>query len=318
MIIHIKPRAEDMSPICSVVLLNWNGGEFTIPCIQSLLVGTVKPDKIVVVDNASVDGSADKITATFPNVVMIRNETNRGFAGGNNQGIKYLLKQGVDYIWLLNNDTIVAADCLEKLMATAIQYSQATGFSAKIFYDDPSDRIWYAGAYRHRWHLGVKHLLKPILDESAVNGAVPVPFISGCCMVVPSWTWRQYGSFIEEYIGYSEDSEWCWRVTRAGGKLYYVPGAVLWHKLSASIRKNTGGGNRYATSPWACYFMYRNQIWTVRRHAKGFSRKLALSVNFCIIVKNIGIWLLEGKIDLVRSSIRGLTDGFLCDHKTTY
>ena len=303
-------------PSIGVVLLNWNSGEFTVSCINSLLAGSVKPNLIVVVDNASIDGSVDEIAVSFPGVIMIRNETNRGFTGGNDQGIAYMLSQGVDYIWLLNNDTTIAQDCLEKLIAAAIRYPKAAGFSAKIFYDAPSGRIWYAGAYRHRWHLGIKHLLEPVLDVSAVNGVVPVPFISGCCMFVPSWAWKQYGDLIEEYVCYSEDNEWCWRITRAGGTLCYVPGAVLWHKLSASVRRNTGMENRSGIPSKAWYFMCRNQFWTVRQHTEGFARKLALAVNAGIVVKNAAIWLFQGKTDLVWSCFKGLIDGFLRCPKT--
>ena len=245
-------------PSIGVVLLNWNSSELTLSCIHSLLASSVTPDKIVVVDNASVDNSADKIAVASPDITLIRNETNRGFAGASDQGIVYLLSQGVDYIWLLNNDTTVARDCLEKLIAAAACCPIAAGFSAKIFYETPPSRIWYAGAYRHPWHLGTKHLLEPMLEAKAVNGVVPVPFISGCCMFVPSWAWKQYGGLTEEYVCYSEDNEWCWRVTRAGGTLCYVPDAVLWHKLSASVRRNTGTDNSSEIPSAAWYFMCRN------------------------------------------------------------
>jgi GT2 family glycosyltransferase len=303
-------------PSIGVVLLNWNCGEFTFTCINSLLAGAIKPDKIVVVDNASVDGSVDEIAVSFPDIIIIRNETNRGFSGGNDQGIAYLLSQGVDYIWLLNNDTTVAEDCLEKLITAAILYPNAAGFSAKIFYDAPPGRIWYAGAYRHRWHLGTKHLLEPVLDEKAKNGVAPVPFISGCCMFVPSWAWEQYGDLKEEYVCYAEDNEWCWRVTKSGGTLCYVPSAVLWHKLSASIGRNTETGKISGIPSWALYFMCRNQFWTVRQHAEGFGRKVALGVNVGIVMKNVAMWLFQGKTDLVRSSFEGLIDGFRCSPKT--
>jgi hypothetical protein len=303
-------------PSVGVVLINWNAGEFTMSCIKSLLVGAVKPDEIVVVDNASVDGSADIIASAFPEIVIIRNRINRGFAGGNNDGIECLLRQGVDYIWILNNDTVVSDKCLSTLSDAAAQHLHAAGFSAKIFYDDPPDRLWYAGAYRHRWHLGVKHHLDARLDAGAVNGIVSVPFISGCCMFVPSWAWLKYGGFIEDYVAYSEDNEWCWGATLSGAKLYYVPDAVLWHKLSASVRRNARTGNSSGIPSWPWYFMCRNQFWTVRRHAKGFAKKLVLGVNVGIVVKNMAMWLFQGKTDLVWSCLKGLIDGFFRGPKT--
>ena len=128
-----------------VVLINWNAGEFTIPCIRSLLAGTERPDVIVVVDNASSDGSAEAINSEYPQVILVRNETNRGFAGANNQGIELLLRAGAAYIWLLNNDTVVATDCLEKLSMVVNRHLVGVGFSAKVFYDTPRYFPWYAG-----------------------------------------------------------------------------------------------------------------------------------------------------------------------------
>ena len=116
-----------------VVLVNWNGGEFTIPCVKSLYAGTLKPDQVVVIDNASQDGSPKKILEECPGIKIIINESNRGFSGANNQGIEYLLENNFDYIWILNNDTVVAADCLQILAETAAGTSNASGFSAKIW-----------------------------------------------------------------------------------------------------------------------------------------------------------------------------------------
>lgn len=296
-------------PTVGVVLINWNAGEFTVPCIKSLLAGIVKPDNIVVVDNASADSSADIIAASYPEVKIIRNSINKGYAGGNNDGIKYLLEQRIDYVWILNNDTVVADKCLSTLINVAGQHLHAAGFSAKIFYNDPPDRLWYAGAYRHPWHLAVAHYSDPRLDATAVRGVASVPFISGCCMFIPSWAWSKYGGFNESYFAYSEDNEWCWRVTLSGDKLYYVPEAVLWHRLSSSIKKNIGCEYNSSISPLAIYLMYRNQLWTVRRHAHGIFKWVALGLNIAIVFKNALLAILQKKSSDVRSYTKGLIDG---------
>ena len=299
------------SPSVGVVLLNWNGGEFTMPCIQSLLAGTVTPDIVVVVDNASSDGSAERITDEFPEVYLIRNQTNRGFTGGNNQGIQYLLQQTIEYIWVLNNDTTVAPNCLEKLLAAALRHPTVAGFSAKIYYDNPMDRLWYAGAFRHRWHLGVKHYLDARLDQEARGGIVLVPFISGCCMFVPAWAWLRYGTFLEDYVAYGEDNEWCWRVIETEIQLHYVPDAVLWHRLSASVIKNTGRRGNNGITPRAWFLMCRNQLWTVKLHSKGTHRLVALSTNTAIMIRNAIYWYLQGKTDESRACVKGLVIGLL-------
>ncbi|MDA2934523.1 glycosyltransferase family 2 protein [Acidobacteria bacterium AH-259-D05] len=298
-------------PRVGVVLINWNVGELTIQCIQSLRAGRVKPSLVVVVDNASVDGSPDKIALTFPDVILIRNKVNKGFADSNNQGIEILLQQGIDYIWILNNDTVVAKDCLERLVKAATRNTTGACFSAKIFYMDPPDQLWYGGGYRHRFHLAPKHYLTPTLDRLADNEVVEVDFISGCCMFVPSHIFAIHGVFCSEYIAYSEDNEWCWRIRRKNEKIFYVPSAIMWHRLSASVEKNTGRPNESGASSLAWYLMIRNNLWTIRRHAKPISKKaLSLMLSVFLTFKVMFNCLLNGDGYKITSLGKGIWHGF--------
>jgi GT2 family glycosyltransferase len=302
----------EITPQVGVALVNWNGGEYTIPCIRSLLAGTVKPTLIIVVDNASQDGSPEQITAAFPQIVMIRNQRNEGFAGANNQAIAYLLAQNVEYIWVLNNDTTVAPDCLETLIRVAGTHPVA-GYSAKIYYETPPDRIWYAGAHRHPWHCAPKHELTLKMESLAVDGAVAVDFISGCSIFTPADILYRYGAFNTGYIAYSEDSDWCWRVQRAGLPLYFVPGAVLWHHLSASLRKNTANGRSDEITPFAARLMVRNHLWTVRTHLQHRARRwFHLVVNLAIQVRNIILSTLRGNWPFAQATLQGLWEGLTC------
>ena len=289
------------------MLVNWNGSEFTVPCIRSLLLGSVRPDKIVVVDNASADDSIPRISAEFPDTVFIKNTENRGFAAANNQGIKLLLDSGADFVWILNNDTVVSGDCLKNLIAAADSYPQIAGFSGKIFRDSGPELLWYAGAYRHPLHAAPKHILQATLDPQAVNGGVEVPFISGCCMFIPSWGLRKHGGFIEKYIAYYEDSEWCWRATNSGAKLCYVPDAALTHKVSASVKKN----NKSADTLWFVrYLMNRNQLWTVRLRAKNIPHKIVfLAFNILIQVRDIISYICRGQLKNALLMCRSLCAG---------
>lgn len=289
-----------------VVLVNWNGGEFTIPCLRSLLSGSVRPDKIVVVDNASVDGSARKISTEFPEVALIENAENLGFSAANNQGIGLLLDSGADNIWLLNNDTVVSEDCLKILAAASDSHQAMAGFSGKILRDSVQEQLWYAGAYRHSLHGAPKHILDRSLERGA-DGVVPVPFISGCCMYVPARVFRKYGGLNEKFFAYYEDSEWCWRVANDGGKFGYVPQALLTHKVSASVRKNSGSQDAF---PLAAYLMNRNQLWTVRlRSGSGFKKTLYVFFNVLIQSRNILTAILRGRLRPVAGMYKSLHEG---------
>ncbi len=290
-----------------VVLVNWNGGQFTIPCIQSLLAGTVKPNQIVVVDNASVDESVNKIVSAFGNVKLICNTVNKGFADANNQGIEFLLEQGMDYVLLLNNDTLVAEDCLEQLIWAATLNPEAAGYSGMIFHMDTPGQLWYAGAYRHHLHLGVKHFNDNRLDKFVNNRVVEVDFISGCCMFIPRSALIRHGGFCGKYFAYSEDNEWSWRVRRNKERLLYVPKAVLWHHISASVKKDWG---KRGPSPRAWYLMVRNNLWTIRRYAEPFRKKI-LAVMICVGLgfKVMLLNVFNGNSHIVRSLSKGIWHG---------
>lgn len=103
-------------PHVSIILLNWNSADDTIDCLNSLQSLDYENYSIIVVDNASSDGSIESISAAYPEIQILRNSLNAGFAGGNNVGIKFAIDKGTDYIWLLNNDTMIDPGALTPLL----------------------------------------------------------------------------------------------------------------------------------------------------------------------------------------------------------
>ena len=296
-----------------VVLINWNGGEYTIPCIESLLEGKIIPWKIVVIDNGSNDGSPELIFDKFPDIHLIRNKKNKGFTVGNNQGINYLLSEGADYIWVLNNDTLVDQNCLDKLLGAARLYPHMACFTGKIYYDKPSDKIWYAGGYRQQLHLSVKHRGEDEIDKGRYNEIEEVEFISGCCMFFPCLSLNNLGGFIDDYFVYSEDNEWCWRAIKSGHKLLYVPDAIIWHLVSATAKRNTSDGKRIdEPTAFSWFFMIRNNFWTIRYHCNPYPKKLlAIGVNIIIELKMIISNLVKKDFDRALSIWNGMYKGLL-------
>ena len=271
-----------------VILLNWNGGEFTLPCIASLKAGSIKPDHIVVVDNASSDDSPEKIAQAHPDITLLAQKENLGFAGGNNIGIRYLLDKRVDYIWILNNDTVVKEDCLEQMLRHLEAHPAIDGVSGKIYYENPSDTIWYAGGKLRPWrcssmHIGLGEKVGPAVssgpqENGSLGTANPtlkkqfdqtqsIDFLCGCSMFLRTTALKQTGGFHEAFFAYCEDTEWSYRAKNAGLHFDYVPSAILWHKVSASIKKHTLGENQGHLSAQAHYLNIRNRIFNIKLHA---------------------------------------------------
>ena len=293
-----------------VVLLNWNGGEYTISCIESLLKGSMIPWKIVVVDNGSNDGSPDLISDKFPEIYLIRNTKNRGFTGGNNQGIDYMLSEDIDYIWVLNNDTIVDKNCLEELFNAAKLNPQIACLTGKIYFYKPSNMLWYAGGYRHKFHLSSMHRGEGEIDAGKYDVNEHVEFISGCCMFFPRLSLNELGGFIEDYFAYSEDNEWSWRALNKGKSLLYVPTAKISHVISASFMKEAGDDRKNGPSSFAWYFMIRNNFWTIRLHSTHVTRKyFAIAINIFIEIRMIINHLIRRDFQRAKSIFYGMCSG---------
>ena len=263
-----------------VVLVNWNGAGFTIPCIESLLAGSVTPDRIVVVDNASRDNSPELLAEKFPGIELIRNRENLGFTGANNIGISRLMAEGCDYVWILNNDTTVDGECLGALKSYMAGHPEVSACSGKILYAEPDQRIWYAGARYDTWTMGFAHRGQGEDDTGQYESVEEVPFLSGCCMFVRREALECVGLFDEHFFAYYEDSDWCLRAREARLRLHYLPSAVIWHKVSATV--NTLKKQRYGgtTSPFSVYITNRNRLFLIRKHAGNALQWCTASIAF--------------------------------------
>jgi GT2 family glycosyltransferase len=296
-----------------VVLLNWNGAEFTIPCIESLYAGRMRPCRIVVVDNGSVDGSAEKIRARFPLVELIRNPENLGAAAGRNVGIRPIVTGGVDAVLLLDNDTVVARDCLEAMVAELNSEPEVAVATGKIMLADPPDRIWYAGADWHYAPFRPPHDGQNSVDTGLFDTKRDVGFAPTCCMLVRCEAFRQVGLFCERYWVYWEDAEWCLRAQRAGLRMRYVPDAVLWHKVSGSFRKNTLGASRGTASASAHYLITRNRLVTIRKYAgRPLQASLAIAIVLLGSLYRIAGLTVLGRWEKLGALWRGLFEGLTC------
>lgn len=227
-----------------VVVLSWNGREDTLACLRSL---EGEDSEVIVVDNASEDGTADAVTGAD----LIRNERNLGYAGGMNVGIRHALERGADAVLLLNNDVEVEPGTIAKLAA----HAEGVGAVCPVvtFADEP-DRVWYAGArFDPKRGYNGRHLT----ETSA--GATETERICGAAVLIPRETLERVGLFDEDLFAYVEDADWSLRAREAGLRLLVVPESRVRHKVSAS----TGGEG----SPDALYYSARNLLAVSERHA---------------------------------------------------
>ena len=178
-------------PSVAVIVLNWNGRDDTIACIESLDEVEYPRFDVMVVDNGSSDGSVAAIRQRFPHLEIVETGRNLGFAEGNNVGIRLALDRGVDYVFLLNNDTVVHPSVLEELVAAAERCPDGGIFSAKILYYAEPTRIWYAGAVWDDRRMTFRHLADETQGRADERGVVATDYACGCAFLAKSAMLRE-------------------------------------------------------------------------------------------------------------------------------
>lgn len=276
-----------------VVIVNWNGWRDTVECLESLLAVSDPPFRTVVCDNASTDGSMDRIRAwaegegiafaeydrelaerggdehaSGAGLVLVRTGANLGFAGATNVGLRYALAQReVTHCWLLNNDTVVARDALSALLDEARRDPGLGMIGSTLLYHGSPNRVQtLGGGTYNRWLALPRHIAAGIPFEHA-----PAPnevrrrmdYVVGASMLVTRGFLEEVGPLDEDYFLYFEELDWAKRARGRYG-LGYAPRSIVHHKEGAAIG---GGADARNKSDTADYHFIRNRILFTRRHA---------------------------------------------------
>lgn len=240
------------------VVLNWDGREDTLRCLQSLR-DTRGALSVVCVDNGSSDGSQQAIRERFPDVELIEAGANLGYCGGNNLGIRRALELGASWVMLVNNDAAVAADVVEGFEQAARERPRAGILAGKVYFWDRPETIWFAGQ-RVRELLGYSGRPRGYgrSDGPAYRRLVPTGRAVGALMAISREAIEAVGLLDEELFAYVEDVDWALRVRAAGFEVVLVPQARAWHRVSAST-----GGERASTH--TLYYGVRNTVVVLER-----------------------------------------------------
>ncbi|MDI6869836.1 MAG: glycosyltransferase family 2 protein [Bacillota bacterium] len=284
-------------PTVAIIVLNWNAAVDTLECLSSLVRSEYRNCSIVVVDNGSTDGSIDLIQSRFPQVTILKNSSNLGYAEGNNRGIAYALTKGAQYIWLLNNDTVVDPMALTKLVEAAETHPQAAFIGSTIrFYN--SEVIWYGGA-RINWWTGVtEHIGLGQRTLRQTNCEIfSTEYVTGCSLLARSKAIEEIGLLDEKLFLYYEDVDWSIRARRAGWELVQATKSVIWHKVSSSSK---------STSNFVAYYCVRNRLYFLAKHSP-CSLWIAVPYNF---VRFILPSLLRGRRQQARAMLQGMIHFF--------
>ncbi len=241
-------------PLVSVVIPNWNGVAHLPTCLDALRAQTYPRVEIIVVDNASADGSRELLMERYPDVRVIALPRNRGFTGACNAGIE--ATQG-EIVTLLNNDTQAAPTWIEEVVAVFDRHPEAGSVASKMLLFDRRDRLHTAGDfYRIDGLPGNRGVWQP--DGPEYNREEPVFSACGGSAAYRRAMLDQVGVLDDDFFFSCEDVDLGWRAQLAGWTCIYAPQAVVYHHLAA-----TGGG------PTASFYDGRNTIWVIAKNYPG-------------------------------------------------
>jgi len=378
----IEAKKENITewPKVAIIILNWNGWKDTIECLESVLRNTYPNYQIIVIDNASTDGSIEKIkawadgtqevltpepshllyhlshppvkkpisyihytreeaerggnlkfeekvakewqerrktnskelnpTPPYP-LIFIQTGENLGFAGGNNVGIRHMLKKGnFSYVLLLNSDTVVEENFLNELIKSANCNLNIGIIGGKILYYSEPNKIWYAGGKLDLIRGSGYHKNYNRIDNG-LNGKIKTSFVTGCLMLINRKVFDMGELLPEEYFLYVEDTDFCYFVLKKNYDLLVNLNSRIYHKISSSIFSSE------IIFPEIVYYSTRNRLhFVLRKQEKKFIDILNL-VSFILFysltrIYKIFRWLVKGRIDLIIITFEGIHDGFAC------
>lgn len=290
-------------PLVYIVLVNWNGLEDTLECLRSLNEISYKNYKIVVVDNGSNNNQANVIKKKFPYIELIKNKRNEGFVVANNQGIELALKNGADYILLLNNDTVVEQNFLNILINHAERNRDVGILSPKILYFD-SNEIWSMGG-KISYLTGFSIMIGKGENSENYNEVIKPDFVSGCAMLIKKEVIEEIGLLDPIYFAYYEDADYCFRVRKLGYKIRVIPESVVWHKKSASAGIK---GSKREISELQAYLWTRNGIRFGRKNINGWRKILFLFGQFTFRFVYLLIYSKGKNMRNIKNYFQGLSD----------
>jgi len=220
-------------PKVTIVILTWNNKDDTIECLDSLRALTYPNFDIVLVDNGSTDGSLSYISARYPDVAIVANEKNLGFAEGNNVGITYALAKGTEYVLILNNDTVAEPGFLDALMEVAESDPRIGIIGPKIVYYHNPAKIWSTGG-RINLFTGVSTNIRDNDSHESCQGVKIVDYVSGCALLIKTEAIQRVGLFDKDYFLYLEDSDLSFRAHLQGYLSIVNCDTTIRHKAGAS------------------------------------------------------------------------------------
>jgi GT2 family glycosyltransferase len=288
-------------PVC-IITTAWNQVDKTLDCLETIRMQDYKPISVLLVNNGSTDNTVERVTAQFPEVEIIDIPDNLGPTRGYNVGFRWALDHAFNYIFLVNNDTLLAPDCVRELVQEAETSTDIGLLMPKIYYADEPQRIWNVGGWENRWNLEATRPGCDQLDTGQWSEPIDIDDAPFCAVMLTRQVLESVGLPDQDYFLYYEDRDFSRRVQKGGFRLRLVPAAHMWHAVSTS----SGGSD----SPSERYWMARSSVLFFRKNNDNLARWLIIIPwRTASALKTSTRLVRKGKMDSLKAYWQGLWDG---------
>ena len=289
-------------PDISIVIVNWNARDFLRDCLCSITDETSRPHQTIVVDNASNDGSVDLIRREFGDAIVIANETNRGFAAANNQGLRIATGR---YMLLLNPDTIVLDGAIDKMVAWCDEHPDVgcagcqvmeteTAIQRTCFTDPSALNTLLIETGLHRLFPRSRLFGYPFYSWWDRRSEREVNVVSGMFMLIPRRVLEKIGFLDEAFFVYAEEADLCRRIREAGWRCVFAPVARILHREG-------GGMSTGQIKPRMHVQLQKSLLTYVRKHDGALGLFLMKTI---FVVSNCARWTVFGAGSLLSGSTK--------------
>lgn len=275
----------------SIVIVNWNTRDILRDCLNSIYRETDEITfEVIVIDNASTDGSADMVRIEFPQTILIMNERNRGFAAANNQGMHVAKGR---YVLLLNSDTVVINKAIQKTVTFADRHSDAAVIGCRVLNPDGSLQptcfmfpsllnLILSSSYLYKIFPESHFFGREAMTWWDRNDRRRVEVVTGCYMLVRKEAIQKIGLMDERFFMYGEETDWCYRFAQAGWCCLFTPSAEIIH---------LGGASTVSVLPEMIVQLERSILIFFKKHRRPLEYNLAKSLIALFLLVRIPYWI---------------------------
>jgi GT2 family glycosyltransferase len=301
-----EPSVTPAQPRVAVIILTWNRVGDIVTCLESFSEVTYANREVIVVDNASADETVETVRNRYPWATLLVNDDNLGYVGGNNVGIRYALEHGADYVFILNSDTKMTANCLDELVKTMQSDRRIAIAGAKNLYLENPKYTWGKYGILNWGPMLVRTHGRFVLDYPEASPQ-DVDWVIGNGCMMSREALETVGIFDEDFFQVNEDVDWCLRARNLGYRILYVDTAAIHHKGASSADLSKPVVFSYG------YFLGRNAILFARKHANPAQWALLLFNMLLGITMRVGFYSAGAVLRAFGGQshfVNGMIDGF--------